>query len=198
MSEEEKKALEYLREGLKSDNRRSAFYKIEADDMRIVLNLVEKLQKDLELDNEAEIALNNQIMNLSRENEELKATLRDTQNSWFEDTKKIEKLKKQNQCYINSMQSIVPVLTQDYIEKQKIKDKVEEIQEEYSKLDEQLDEYIKSAEKDVSTYYENKERISIMQTLSWVIDNLNELLEESEEKDGEGKKSTNTSRNTRA
>lgn len=85
----------------------------------------------------------------------------------------------------------------EYISIQKVKDKIEEIQEEYSKLDEQVDEYIKSAEKDVSTYYENKERISIMQTLSWVIDNLNELLEESEEKDGEGKKSTNTNRNTR-
>ena len=33
---------------------------------------------------------------MERENEELKATLRDTQNSWFEDTKKIEKLKAQN------------------------------------------------------------------------------------------------------
>ena len=30
---------------------------------------------------------------LQKENEELKGTLRDTQNSWFEDTKKMEKLK---------------------------------------------------------------------------------------------------------
>ena len=60
---------------------------------------------------------------------------------------------------------------------QKIKDKIEELQKEYNKLDKQVDEYIKSVEKDVSTYYENKERISIMQTLSYFIDTLQELLE---------------------
>ena len=65
---------------------------------------------------------------------------------------------------------------------QKVKDKIEELQKEYSKLDKQVDEYIKSVEKDVSTYYENKERISIMQTLSYFIDTLKELIEEREEK----------------
>lgn len=65
---------------------------------------------------------------------------------------------------------------------QKVKDKVEELQKEYNKLDKQVDEYIKSVEKDVSTYYENKERISIMQTLSYFIDTLKELIEEREEK----------------
>ena len=64
---------------------------------------------------------------------------------------------------------------------QKVKDKIEELQKEYSKLDKQVDEYIKSVEKDVSTYYENKERISIMQTLSYFIDTLKELIEEREE-----------------
>ena len=65
---------------------------------------------------------------------------------------------------------------------QKVKDKVEELQKEYNKLDKQVDEYIKSVEKDVSTYYENKERISIMQTLSYFIDTIKELIEEREEK----------------
>ena len=65
---------------------------------------------------------------------------------------------------------------------QKVKDKIEELQKEYNKLDKQVDEYIKSVEKDVSTYYENKERISIMQTLSYFIDTLKELIEEREEK----------------
>jgi predicted nucleic acid-binding Zn-ribbon protein len=67
------------------------------------------------------------------------------------------------------MQHSIPV--------QKVKDKIEELQKEYNKLDKQVDEYIKSVEKDVSTYYENKERISIMQTLSYFIDTLQELLE---------------------
>lgn len=63
---------------------------------------------------------------------------------------------------------------------QKVKDKIEELQKEYNKLDKQVDEYIKSAEKDVSTYYENKERISIIQTLSYFIGILQELLESEE------------------
>lgn len=70
-----------------------------------------------------------------------------------------------------------------YIPIQKVKDKIEELQKEYNKLDKQVDEYIKSVEKiDVSTYYENKERISIMQALSYFIDTLQELIEEREEK----------------
>ncbi len=44
--------------------------------------------------------------------------------------KENEELKKANKCYINSIHSIVPVLNQDYIEKQKIKDKIEEVKNE--------------------------------------------------------------------
>ncbi len=60
---------------------------------------------------------------------------------------------------------------------QKVKDKIEEVQKEYNKLDKQVDEYINDANKDLSKYYENKEKIGTMQTLAWVIDNLQELLE---------------------
>ena len=91
--------------------------------------------------------------------------------------KENERLKKSNQCYINSIQAITPVLSQDYIEKQKVKDKIEEAQKEYNKLDKQVDEYINDANKDLAKYYENKEKISIMQTLSYFIDTLQELLE---------------------
>ena len=41
--------------------------------------------------------------------------------------KENEKLKKSNQCYINSIQAITPVLTQDYIPIQKIKDIIDRI-----------------------------------------------------------------------
>lgn len=51
--------------------------------------------------------------------------------------KENEKLEKDNKCYINSIQSIVPVISQDYIEKQKIKDKIEELQKEYKYLGEE-------------------------------------------------------------
>lgn len=44
--------------------------------------------------------------------------------------KENEKLERANKCYINSIHSIVPVLNQDYIEKQKIKDKIEELEAE--------------------------------------------------------------------
>lgn len=109
MNEEEKKALKVINTRTRrllneleiekedmSDEPKIAYLMQEIRANKIILNLVEKLQK---------------------ENEELKGTLRDTQNSWFEDTKKMEKLKNQNQCYINSIQSIAPVLIQEYIEK---------------------------------------------------------------------------------
>ena len=69
------------------------------------------------------------------------------------------------------------IIKLNYIPVQKVKDKIEEVQKEYNKLDKQVDEYINDANKDLSKYYENKEKIGTMQTLAWVIDNLQELLE---------------------
>ena len=98
----------------------------------------------------------------------------------------IEKLQKENEELTNqeaTARRINELLVQRYsnsIPVQKVKDKIEELQKEYNKLDKQVDEYIKSAEKDVSTYYENKERISIIQTLSYFIGILQELLESEE------------------
>lgn len=111
---------------------------------------------------------------MERENEELKATLRDTQNSWFEDTKKIEKLKAQNkELETQYLLQKDLINSNEYISKKRIKDKIEEISK---------------TKGDLATYIAVSERIRVLQ----------EILEESEEKDGEGKKSTNTSRNTRA
>lgn len=81
-------------------------------------------------------------------------------------TGKIENLKAQE---VKIKSQVIPV--------QKVKDKIEEVQKEYNKLDKQVDEYINDANKDLSKYYENKEKIGTMQTLAWVIDNLQELLE---------------------
>ena len=147
MSEEEKKAVEDL-------SKKAVFCNYEErdypnmicfkKDMLIVLNLIEKLQK---------------------ENEELKNKLLDI----FEGQKVIEEETPQ---YIK----------ENYIPKQKVKEKIEELQEEYNKLDEQIAEYINDVNKDLSKYYENKERIGEMQMLAYFIDNLQELIEESEEK----------------
>lgn len=81
-------------------------------------------------------------------------------------TGKIENLKAQE---FKIKSQVIPV--------QKVKDKIEEVKKEYNKLDKQVDEYINDANKDLSKYYENKEKIGTMQTLAWVIDNLQELLE---------------------
>ena len=63
-----------------------------------------------------------------------------------------------------------------YISKQKVKELIIKIQEEFNKLDKETDKQIKDKNKD---YYKCKENIAIMQTLAWCRDNLEELLEES-------------------
>lgn len=145
MNEEEKKAIQMLDKFITEHK----FYNIKhsdnlEDNIEIVLNLIEKLQK---------------------ENEKLKRLIAHKN----EYTKKLEE-----DLFENAENYVILV--------QKVKDKIEELQKEYNKLDKQVDEYIKSVEKDVSTYYENKERISIMQTLSYFIDTLQELIEEREGK----------------
>lgn len=110
----------------------------------------------------------NKAIKLQKENEELKSN---------NEKYTIHLTNKQYNAVIENAKNDI---NQKWI--QKVKDKIEELQKEYNKLDKQVDEYIKSVEKDVSTYYENKERISIMQTLSYFIDTLKELIEEREEK----------------
>ena len=62
------------------------------------------------------------------------------------------------------------------ISKQKVKDFLIQIQEEFNKLDKETDKQIKDKNKD---YYKCKENIAIMQTLAYCRDNLEEWLEES-------------------
>lgn len=58
-----------------------------------------------------------------------------------------------------------------------IEEKIKQIQQEYSKLDKEVDEYINDSNKDLTKYYENKLKIDTMQILSWVIEIFEELLE---------------------
>ena len=104
------------------------------------------------------------IEKLQKENEELKETYKSE--------------KKMKNEYVKLYQDLL--LREEVIPVQKVKDKIEEIQKEYNKLDKQIDEYINDVNKDLAKYYENKEKISIMQTLSCFIDILQELLKESE------------------
>ena len=77
MSDEERKVIEELK------NKKADYFMISNLTGKILLNLIEKQQKEIE---------------------DLKETLKCTQNSWFEDTQKIEEMKKQidldNECEI--------------------------------------------------------------------------------------------------
>ena len=113
-----------------------------------------------------------------------KGTLRDTQNSWFEDTKKMEKLKNQNQFYINSIQSIATVLIQEYIEKQEIKDKIGDLADTANKINNEIVEELKS-NAICQEYLEDKRKE--LRLINRDIKTLQSLLDEREDsKDGEG------------
>ena len=68
-----------------------------------------------------------------------------------------------------------PEFEEKFIPKQKVKEILIEIQEEYNKLDKEIDKQIKDKNKD---YYKCKENIAIMQTLAYCRDKLEELLED--------------------
>ena len=91
-----------------------------------------------------------------------------------EDKKKIEELEKKNREILNSKIGI-DLSYDDYIPKQKVKEILIEIQEEYNKLDKEIDKQIKDKNKD---YYKCKENIAIMQTLAYCRDKFEELLED--------------------
>ena len=76
--------------------------------------------KDLQLSAEHILSDYKRVL---KENEELKGTLRDTQNSWFEDTKKMEKLKKD----FNEANNIAIKNMTEYVSKAEIKDKIEDL-----------------------------------------------------------------------
>lgn len=63
----------------------------------------------------------------------------------------------------------------EFIPKQKVKEILIEIQEEYNKLDKEIDKQIKDKNKD---YYKCKENIAIMQTLAYCRDKFEGLLED--------------------
>lgn len=68
-----------------------------------------------------------------------------------------------------------PEFEEEFIPKQKVKEILIEIQEEYNKLDKEIDKQIKDKNKD---YYKCKENIAIMQTLAYCRDKFEGLLED--------------------
>ena len=119
MNEEEKKAVCELKNYITKRNR--SYTKLDRHDKAInnLLNLISNLQKE----NTEFEKLNKDCsysVDIVRENTKLRRQVFDLE---LENTK----LKKQNQCYVNSIQAIIPVLTQDYVSKQEIKDKIKEL-----------------------------------------------------------------------
>ena len=93
-----------------------------------------------------------------------------------EDKKRIKELevleddlKDKRIAYIDTLE-----FEKEFIPKQKVKEILIEIQEEYNKLDKEIDKQIKDKNKD---YYKCKENIAIMQTLAYCRDKFEGLLE---------------------
>lgn len=126
------------------------------------------------------------IKRLQKENEELKDTnclvkryfkLKDTNTYLQKENDELRKIKEiSSNITEEDIDRAIKEAEKQYIPVQKVKDLIEEIQIEYNKLDKEVDEYINDVNKDLSKYYENKEKIGTMQTLSWCTDNLQELL----------------------
>lgn len=127
-----------------------------------ILSDYKKLQEEFKAVDSECSRLERKEADMERENEELKATLRDTKNSWFEDTKKIEKLKAQNkELETQYLLQRDLINSNDYIAKKKIKDQLEHYQELQNNYIEKYDE--------------------ISENIQSMINVLQVLLEESEE-----------------
>lgn len=142
MSEEEKKAIEHLNSFLNIPE----YVWLKENELlmvniKIALNLIENQQKELntlkeiEQQHKTDNGLLRQELDMQIEhNKELKATLKQTQDSWFEDTQKLEqekeknkKLYEQNQIYVldGSKVKLETHIKNNYIKKDKIKELLE-------------------------------------------------------------------------
>ena len=115
LSDEEKKAIVELNHfsNMTAYWKQEEYTNSEIDNyIKLVLNLIEKQSKEIE---------------------ELKETLKCTQNSWYEDTQKIEEMKKQidldNECEIALNNRIMDLENADKKWEDKIKAKIEEVKD---------------------------------------------------------------------
>lgn len=166
MNEEEKKAfkvintrtrrlldeLEIEKEDM-SDEPKIAYLMQEIRANKIILNLVEKLQKE------------NEGLKI------LKSGIQTLQNLGIEDGKYIVMSK------TDFLNGSCKHLLDDYIPVQKVKDILNEINKEYIKQEEIFNKYFEKENRDMEAYYIQKEATGIMQELSWVEGKLQELLE---------------------
>lgn len=168
MNEEEKNAIEYLKTRLYG-NEGCKYIDVAQEDLRIFINLVDRKEKDIEgwkkhceeiEEEQTEMSNKNcelefEVEKLQKENEELKNKLLDT----LEGQKVI---KEETPQYIK----------ENYIPKQKVKDKIEELYQQDRNWSEEMSE----PDSNFKNIDRNLKRIKNQ------IDVLQELIEESEEK----------------
>ena len=137
---------------------------------------IKRCEKLIEPQNANWIGITNQlaIAHLIEKVKELRAMCEE----YCPKTERIKELEEENRIFKDSNVLVNRYfkLKDNSIPVQKVKDLLTEIQEEYNKLDKEIDKQIKDKNKD---YYKCKENIAIMQTLAYCRDNLKELLEES-------------------
>lgn len=146
MSEEEKKAIKIVN-SLKEWGKihfivkDRSYARLTYNEVYLLLNLIEKQQKklnsleEIEQQHKTDNGLLRQELDMQIEhNKELEATLKQTQDSWFEDTQKLEqekeknkKLYEQNQIYVldGSKVKLETHIKNNYIRKDKIKELLE-------------------------------------------------------------------------
>ena len=95
-----------------------------------------------------------------------------------EDKKEIEKLKEEVETHTYLIFTPIEEALKDYIPKQKIKDLLTEIQEEYNEVQEQFDCIWNKKSKDDYDRYKLQEFSTMQQQLGFFIGKLEELLEE--------------------
>lgn len=134
--EKEKKAIKILNAQLNTMTQDGYYKPMEEEATQTVLNLLEKQQKEIEQQHKTDNGLLRQELDMQIEhNKELDATLKQTQDSWFEDTQKLEqekeknkKLYEQNQIYVldGSKVNLERHIKNNYIRKDKIQEKIKE------------------------------------------------------------------------
>ena len=136
---------------------------------------IKRCEKLIEPQNANWIGITNQlaIAHLIEKVKELRAMCEE----YCPKTERIKELEEENRIFKDSNVLVNRYfkLKDNSIPVQKVKDLLTEIQEEYNKLDKEIDKQIKDKNKD---YYKCKENIAIMQTLAYCRDKFEGLLEE--------------------
>ena len=121
MNDEEKKAVEFIRDLITWDVRQYLCpNKEECKNLEILLNLIKKKKKEIDLCEETEIALNNRIMDLeeiNKEHQKLNGELRD-------------EIKRQG----NTREIEEKYIEENFISKDKIRGKIKELDEKWHVL----------------------------------------------------------------